>query len=214
MISPRFRILLAGPLALGLALGACQLPGGGEPPQIYTLSPKSTFAADLPRVEWQLIVEAPISAASLNTARIVVQRSALQIDYFARSNWSDTAPLLVQTLLIESFENTGKIVAVSREATNLRADYLLKTELREFQAEFDGSGLPQVRVRINGKMVRLPERTIIASLTSERVIRAEKSDMASIVDAFDEALGKVLKEQVDWALRAPGTTQRTARPGA
>jgi cholesterol transport system auxiliary component len=213
MISMRFRIPIAGPLALGLALAACQLPGTGEPPQIYTLSPKSIFAADQPRVEWQLIVEAPISAASLNTARIVVQRSSLQIDYFARSNWSDTAPLLVQTLLIESFENTGKIVAVSREATNLRADYLLKTELREFQAEFDGSGPPQVRVRINGKMVRLPERTIIASQTSERVIRAERSDMASIVEAFDEALGKVLKEQVDWALRAPGTTRRTNRPG-
>ena len=39
---------------------------------------------------------------------------------------------MVQTLLVESFENTGKIVAVARKATDIRADYVLKTDLREF----------------------------------------------------------------------------------
>ena len=41
------RAVLAG--ASAATLGACALPGGGDPPQLYTLTPKSTFAADLPR---------------------------------------------------------------------------------------------------------------------------------------------------------------------
>ena len=59
------------------------------------------------------------------------------------------------TLLVESFENTGKIVAVGRQAIGLRSDFNLKSELREFQAEyFGGAKIPTVRVRINTKLIK------------------------------------------------------------
>ncbi|HJS31555.1 MAG TPA: ABC-type transport auxiliary lipoprotein family protein [Alphaproteobacteria bacterium] len=208
MMSRRAALARTFALASVSALAGCQVPGTGDPPQLYTLTPKSTFAADLPTVEWQLIVETPVAAAGLSTSRIALQRSPLQLDYYARANWTDSAPLMVQTLLIESFENSKRIVAVSRESTNLRADYVLKTDLREFQAEYDGGGPPLVRIRLTGKLVRLPERAIIASRSSELSLRAASSDMQSIVGAFDEALGKVLREQVEWTLRAPATTRR------
>jgi cholesterol transport system auxiliary component len=197
-------------LAAVPVLGGCQLqlPGASDPPQLFTLTPKSTFVAGLPHVDWQMIVETPVAAAGLASSRIALQRSPVRIEYFARSNWTDLAPLMVQTLIIESFDNSGRIVAVSRESTQLRADYLLKTELREFQAEYDQDGPPQARVRINSKLVRLSDRTIIASHTIERLARAEKTDIESIVIAFDEALGKVVRQIVEWALVAPGTTRR------
>ena len=44
------------------------------------------------------------------------------------------------TDLIESFDNSGKIVGVTRESTQLRADYILQSDLREFQAELDSRG--------------------------------------------------------------------------
>jgi cholesterol transport system auxiliary component len=208
MMSRRTVLERALALAAIMALAGCQVPGTGDPPQLYTLTPKSTFAADLPTVEWQLIVETPVAAAGLSTSRIALQRSPLELDYYARANWTDTAPLMVQTLLIESFENSKRIVAVSRESTNLRADYVLKTDLREFQAQYDGAGPPVVHVRLSGKLVRLPDRTIIASKSSELSLRAAGGDMQSIVGAFDEALGKVLREHVEWTLRAPATTRR------
>ena len=200
------RHILIGALGAVLALGACALPGGGEPPNLYTLTPKNTFAADLPRVDWQLIVETPIAAAGLNTSRIALQRSPVTLEYYANANWTDVAPLMVQTLLIESFENSGKIVAVSRESTTLRADYLLKTELREFHAEYDQPGPPRARVRINAKLARMPDRAIIASHTVERTIRAEGNDLPAIAIAFDEALGSTMRRIVEWSLAAPGTT--------
>ncbi len=189
------------------SLAACQLPGAGDPPQLYALTPKSTFDEGLPAVKWQLIVETPVAAAGLNTSRIALQRTPVTLDYFARSNWTDLAPLMVQTLLIESFDNSGKIISVSRESTLLRADYLLKTELREFQAEYDYDK-PQVRVRINAKLLRLADRAIIANHTVERVVPAESSDIHGIVLAFDDALGKVVRRIVEWALVAPGSVER------
>lgn len=197
-----------------LALTGCALPGSGEPPQLYTLTPKSTFDTALPAVDWQLIVERPITSAGLNSQRIALQRTPVTLDYFAHANWTDAAPQLIQSVLIESFENTGKIKAVSRESTQLRPDYVLQSELREFQAEYDRPNAPPlVRVRLNSKLIRMPDRSIVGSETVERTVRAENGDMASIVLAFDDALGKVMKRIVEWALAAPGTTARPARRG-
>ena len=203
-ISRARRRLVAALLCATLTVGCVDIiPGRGAPPKLYSLSPKSTYSADLPTVSWQLVVEVPVSAETLNTPRIALSRDPLTLDYYGTVLWSERAPVLVQTLLVESFENTGKIVAVARKATDLRADYVLKTDLREFQAEYSGSGPPVAHVQINAKLVKMPERIIIAAFRSERRIEAAGTEIIDVVYAFDEALGKVLRDIVEWALNAP-----------
>lgn len=203
-------------IALFLPLAGCgvQLPGTGERAQLYVLTPKSTYPEDLPKVDWQLLVEKTTSPAGLDTPRIAVAYSPIELDYFARTNWTDRAPEMVQRLLVESFENSGKIIAVGRDSVGLRSNLVLKTELREFQAEYEhkeisahggdgatGSGeAPRTRVRIAVKLVKMPQRVIVASQTFEHVTPADRNSMEAIVGAFDEALGKVLKRIVVWTL--------------
>ena len=109
------RRLLRTALTLPLAAlaTACELavPGQGPPPVLYRLTPKSTFSEDLPRVDWQLILEVPVADAGLNTTRVALLQTPTQLEYYARSSWTDRAPLMVQTLMIESFENSGRIVS-------------------------------------------------------------------------------------------------------
>ncbi|MFP6743606.1 MAG: ABC-type transport auxiliary lipoprotein family protein [Alphaproteobacteria bacterium] len=197
---------LMAALLCTLFLAGCAnvIPGRGVPPKLFSLSPKSTYSAGLPTVNWQLVVEVPITAETLDTARIALSRDRYTLDFYGNARWAERAPMMIQTLLVESFENTEKIVAVARQATDLRADYVLKTDLREFQAELSGDGRPTVRVRINAKLVKMPERIIIASFKSERAVEAESSNLIDVVRAFDTALGKVLKQVVEWALMAPG----------
>jgi cholesterol transport system auxiliary component len=158
-------------------------------------------------------VELPVAAAGLNTSRVALQRTPVSLDYFARANWSDAAPAMLQTLLVESFENTGRIVAVSRESVRLRPDYLLQTDLREFAAEYfpDATRPPLVRVRMTAKLVRVADRAIIASTSAERAERAKADTMDAIMLAFDEAAGGVMRRIVEWTLRAPGTSARPER---
>ncbi|MDF1749602.1 MAG: ABC-type transport auxiliary lipoprotein family protein [Alphaproteobacteria bacterium] len=192
------------------ALAGCslKLPGSGDPPRIYVLTPKSTFNDDIPEVRWQLLVEAPQAAAGIASARIALRRSPIEIEYFARSAWTDSAPKMIQTLLIESFENSRKIVSVGRQSIGLRSDFVLKTDLREFQAEYvdehgvplpDGSP-PNIRIRMNAKLVMMPKRVIAGSKTFEYVIPAPGPTMNQIVEGFDETLGKILKRLVIWSL--------------
>jgi cholesterol transport system auxiliary component len=178
-----------------------------DPADLYTLTPKSTFDEDLPRVDWQLLVEIPVAAAGLDTARVAIRETPFRLDYYADVAWSTRAPEMVQTLLVESLENTDRIVSVGRESIGLRADYVLKTELREFQAEYLNEGdlssgeLPQVRVRINAKLVRIPERVIVAGTNFEDVRTPAANRIGEVMESFDVALGEVLKDLVEWTLR-------------
>jgi len=196
-----WRTAAAGALvAAGLA-GCSLIPVPEEQPVLYTLSPKNTFDEDLPTVSKQLVVEAPVAAEGLNSHRIALSHDELSLDYYANAKWTERAPMLVQTLLVESFENTGRIVSIAREGTDLRADYSLKTELREFQAEYPTKDAnPEVEVRIIAKLVKMPERTIIAAESFGAKIKAEGTAMPAVIGAFDEALGKVLKRIVTWAM--------------
>lgn len=206
------RVLGAGGLAVALMASAgCSsiIPGADrDPPMLFDLSPKSTFPADLPKVRWQLIVEPPIAAAGLSSSRIALKRHPLRLEYYAKTSWTDLAPKMVQTLIVESFENSGKIISVGRDSAGLRSDFVLKTELREFQADYTGDAKkgaknsgPRVRVRINAKLVLMPQRTIIAGITIERSVIAKSNSMTAIVMAYDYALGKTLKRLVAWTLR-------------
>ncbi len=202
------RALSAGAIAITvIAVSGCSsiIPGADrDPPELFDLSPKSTFAPNLPTVGWQLIVERPIAAAGLSSSRIALKRNALQLEYYAKTSWTDLAPKMVQTLIVESFENSRRIVSVGRESAGLRSDFVLKTELREFQAEYDNAAkgaAPRVRVRINAKLVIMPQRIIIAGMTIEKFVTAKSNTMPAIVKAFDYALGKTLKGLVGWTLR-------------
>lgn len=190
-----------------VALTGCQalsaIDSAAEPTDLYTATPKSTFDLDLPNVYWQLAVEVPVSAASLNTGRIAIQMSPTSTDYYAKVAWTDRAPLMVQTRIVDSFENTRKIVAVARESIALRANYVLQPDLRNFEAMYFYDQPPIVKVRIIAKLVRMPDRQIIGVASFERCVRARADKVPKVVDAFDQALGSVIKRLVSWTLRTP-----------
>jgi cholesterol transport system auxiliary component len=174
-----------------------------EPTDLYDLTPKSTYAADLPAIAAQIVIEEPTAASSVNTDRIAIKPNPFQVQYFPQARWVDRAPLLVQTMLVESFENTDKVAAVGRQAIGLSSDFTLLTELREFQAVVgDGAnGSISVIVQLNMKIVQEPLGLIVASRSFVREEPAASNDMLAVVAAFDIALGKTMGQTVDWAVR-------------
>ena len=188
-----------------LLVAGCTDVLGQKPPQLYMLPSKHTYDTNLPVVHWQLIVAEPVAPQSLDTARIALSHSPTKLDYFADSAWTDRAPVMIQGLIIESFENTGKIVAVGRQDSDLRADFVLQTELRDFEARYY-KGLeqpPEIYVRFGAKLVKMPDREIIGDTNIVQQVTAARNDLESIIDAFDDALGSAMKHMVEWTLRTP-----------
>jgi cholesterol transport system auxiliary component len=111
---------------------------------------------------------------------------------------------MVQSLLIESFERTGKIVAVGPESAGLRPDFILKTDLREFQANYrNDDPIPTVLVRMTAKLVAMPQRKIVRSITSEKSVKAQGSAFPDVLNAFDDAIGHVFRDIVVYTLSTP-----------
>ena len=196
----------ASPLVFLAGCSALNPLSSGPAPNLYNLTTKNLFLSDLPAVSWQLVVEEPLAAGGLGTNRIAVRPSPTQLQYFKNASWTERLPKMLQSLLVASLEDSGRIVAVGRQAIGMRADYSLKIEIRDFQAEFfDGATVPEVRVRLSAKLLRQPRQEIIASRVFEHSVVAEAGNMRTIVTTFDRALGPLIRDLVYWALTTPDT---------
>ena len=101
-------------------------------------------------------------------------------------------------------KNSRAITAIDRESVGLRADFILRTELRHFEAVYDSSkGPPEIWVAVNVRLVDPASRDVVAQTSFERRERASANEVPSIVSAFDEALGGVMKEIVVWTVTNP-----------
>jgi cholesterol transport system auxiliary component len=191
-------------LGLGaIALAGCSVLRGPAVPQLYVLKPQvPSFAG--PPVRWRLAVAAPDAVASLDTARIALSRSPTTMDYFANAAWTDRVPLLLQRQLIQAFDSSGRIVSVDRDTSGLEADYLLQTEIRDFQARYDmPDGAPQIVINIQAKLARMPQREIAANLNATQQAAASANDLNSIVVAFNQAAGAAIGQIVSGTLAMP-----------
>src|SRR3546814_3947455 len=104
------------------------------------------------------------------------------------SDWSSdvcSSDLMVQTLMVESFQNSQRIVSVGRESIGLRSDFILKTEIREFQSEAFSN---QVRVGMDAKLVKMPDRKIVAPKEFRKARPANVADVNSSIQSSHGAL--------------------------
>jgi len=194
-------------MLLALLPGCTALSGltaASIPNELYVLTPKSTFDADLPRLRYQIAVQEPTATASVDTDQIAVQPTPLRVQYLPQARWVNRAPLIVQSLMIESFENSGRVPAVGSSAIGLRADFLIVTDIREFQAIVppDNSDAPlEVDVRLNIKVVDAFSDRIIASRSFEEIALSASDSASDVALAFDLALGATLRDSVEWSIR-------------
>lgn len=202
------RVLYLLPL---LVLSACTglLGNSGPAPDLYTLSALSQSPAGLVRAPWHLLIEEPIAVGGLEANRIAVQRTPNEIRYFADIRWVERATRMIQGLMVESFEHAGAVASVDRYAVGPRADYILKAELRDFQAElFNNTRIPTVHVRLTVRMARAGRQQTVWMRDFSARVTARTSTAPEVVAAFDQALSQVMAEIVAVAVRETPAPQR------
>ncbi len=205
-IDRRKALWLAAILPAGLA--GCQLPGGGAPPRTFRLSPKTTFD-ELPTVDWVLVVDRPQIDRAIDTTRIA-RFTAVEIEYFAGAAWVDRPASMIQPLLIQSFRSSGAIKVVVDRRSDIRADFMLQTDISAFFALPSETGPTEARVVIAATLLAMPQREVVATTEIGRTVQATANDLPAIVTAFDDALGKVFRRLVQWTLE----TGQAARGGS
>jgi cholesterol transport system auxiliary component len=209
---PSRRRILAGVVAGAsvLVVSSCGL-GGGPSPRQFTLTPMTDFPHGLPPVKWSLVVDEPTAARQIDTSRIARMSGPFRIEYYADVEWTDTAPAMVQLLLMQSFQNTGRLPVVAPTRQTLVTDLLLLSNLRKFQVEKDAAGTLQATVALEVTLLRMPRRTPAATAPFERATQVNSNSADTVIAAFDSSLGDVMRRVVNWTLQQASAAARAAK---
>jgi cholesterol transport system auxiliary component len=181
---------LAG--ALALALGAC----GSAPLLTYDLSAPQERPAR--QIGLQIVVTTPSAVSPLNSDRIVVRSPTMGLTVMPGAQWSAELPDLLQSRIIQAFENARLLKAVGRPSDRLTSDYNLNTEIRRF--EIDAAQREAV-VELVVKFVGDRTGRISAARVFEGRVPSAASNGAEASAALDAALAQVLRELVVWTSR-------------
>ena len=202
------RLITTLPLAL-LTASCGGLFSNAPVRQLYRSNPTFAFAANLPHSGAQFGVATPTAPAGLDTARIALSRAPETLDYYADAEWTDSVPFLVRTALVEGFEKSATLPAVGPASLGFRADFELETAIADFTAIYPAAnGPPRVLVRLDVKLLRLPERRIAAQVSISREADAASNALPEIVRAFDAALGGAVEQIVTWTVGNPALAER------
>jgi phospholipid/cholesterol/gamma-HCH transport system substrate-binding protein len=176
--------------------GIERMTGGGAPKapaRVYGLNaPKALTLAEIPTE--QLVVAEPVVPVVLDTQKILVTTQDGNGPPADEGQWADSLPKLIQSKIIETFENAGYL-RVGRPADALATDRQLLLEIRQF--EVAPSPEPAAQVAITAKMVG--GGTVADARVFRETTPVTTPGHAGAAAALDQAFGKVAADLVTWA---------------
>lgn len=154
-------------------------------------------------VDSTIVIQNAGVSKGLEGHKIMLMHSPQRLDYYAHARWSNILSAMVQTSLVESFENSEALLRVGSDRSGIRPDYLLLLEIQDFQAEYQEENQPPVvHIKIVAKLVHYPDRTLAASLMVETYQQAKENELSDIIVAFDEAFAgaqaMLIEETLDY----------------
>lgn len=192
-------LLFAGCSAIGL------LDNATQPRDAYELHASADGPVARAQQDVYLTVEEPSASAAIDTDSILIRPAPTQVFYAPDARWIETAPLMVQSALVDGLDRTGAFRYVGRRPLASSGDYALVTSISAFRAELsEDEDTATIRIRITARLVRESDASVVAAQTFEGVAQATGTDTATIVNGFDQAGTKVLDDIIDWVLKTRG----------
>jgi phospholipid/cholesterol/gamma-HCH transport system substrate-binding protein len=184
----------------GILAGLERMTGGGAGASgvpVYDLA----TATDIPPApeqapSWQLVIPEPTTAMGFNTDRILLQPAEGESKQMTDARWNDNLPVLIQTKLIQSFENAGYAQAVTRTQEGMGSTYKLLIDIRRFHIATAGE--PKAEIGVMAKILD-GDGKIVGAKLFEMAAPAKGTDAQAYVNAFEEAFGRVQTELLQWS---------------
>lgn len=187
--------------SIGIA-AACFLLAGcavvqGPPPETYDLTAPSEFSGSVGSTRAQLLVANPTSVSVLDSERILLRPGPNVVTYLKGAQWTDKLPKLLQTRIVQAFENTGRVRAVGRPGEGLLINYQVVIDIRNFEVNTD-TGLAQVLLSV--KLMNDRNGRVVATRQVGGQATLMGSDNDELVEALDAASQAAIDQLVRWTL--------------
>ena len=206
--------LVSRSLALGFAalLTSCSLGETVKPSEYATFALEFELpAAQGDPLPWQLAIDQPVAPDSLAGVRVATRESDGSYGVLKAARWSERAPELVQSALVRTFEDSGRLRGVARANSALRSDYVLLTELRAFESDYRKGGA-EARIALSAKLARSGSRDVLAARVFEQSVAAQGTGGRAVATAFGKAAERLMPELRDWVFETAQSDTAAAPP--
>jgi len=177
------------------------LSGAATPLDAYDLTASAPPVTALNTTSRQLVVELPTAPGALSNDRILIRPHPLQAAYLPDGKWAEDVPVMLQTLMVRSFEDTGAFRYIGRNPLGTSGDYAFLTELTDFQAEAAPDGKSAtIRLRLTARMVREDDAQVLSSRTFNSTADVASTETLALVEGFNAASQALLTDVTTWAL--------------
>jgi cholesterol transport system auxiliary component len=187
MIRP---LLPSAALLLAAVLGGC----GGSAPLTFDLAALPPGGRSVAAGR-SIVVSEPVGIQPFEADRIIVRQGGGSLSFLGGGQWADRLPRLIQTRIIQSLENAGRLRSVSRPGDKVAADYQLISEIRAFDIQ---TATGEAVVDLSLKLVADGAGRVAAARIFTARVPVAAVDAASGARALDQALVTVLGEIVRW----------------
>ncbi len=138
--------------------------------------------------EEKLTVAIPVAAPELDSYRIALVKADGRWDYYAGARWAEFLPVLVQETMMDSLETAGLFKSVTSDRFGVVGDYILKTEIREFQVEYQrASNVPLIKIELAFSLFKKLGTTPLAIYTVKAEAPATQNRLSAVQQAFAKA---------------------------
>jgi phospholipid/cholesterol/gamma-HCH transport system substrate-binding protein len=186
----------------GIVAGLERLTGGGAkvPPRIFELAAATTFPGITKLPTAQLQVPEPTALGVFDSEKILVRRNdSADGPGLGNAQWPDVLPKVVQTRIVQSFENARYMRALGRAPEGTRSDFQLLIDIRAFQVSAGSEAIAEVELaaRIVGA-----EGGIVKADVFRATMPVATLDAATSAKALSDAFVKVATDLVIWTCSA------------
>ncbi|WP_188822008.1 ABC-type transport auxiliary lipoprotein family protein [Brucella endophytica] len=185
----------AGVMLLAVTVASC----GTVPLDTFNLNASRPVVAAKSRKNVQILIQNPAALKALDGQNIVVNTSPDEIEYLKGAQWGDRLPNIVQSRLVQAFDNTGLLGGVGRPGDGLAIDYQIITDIRTFGVDAF-KGTPMAIVEIGAKVMNDKNGEVRATRVFTASVPVNGTGNAAYVQALNAAFDKVSGEIVNWTL--------------
>lgn len=205
-----------------LALSGCvSLLPKGKPVHLYRFGQSSAAeigaAAATPAAARAGVLHAGGSFQQEASGDRILTLTGDKAAYIAETRWVSPAAVLFDQALARAFEAADGPVRLVARGERTRFDHSLRVDVRNFETRYDdGPGsVPAVMIRVRAVLTANRDRDNPAERLFEARVPAVSNRVASIVAAYDQATGDILRQVVDWTAAETAAAGPTAgRPAA
>jgi len=185
-------------ILLAALLAGC---GTTTPLDTFNLSAPQPGVTSPSRKNTQLLVPTPTALKALDSENIVVSSAPGSIEYLKGAQWGDRLTNIVQSRLVQAYENTGVFGGIGRPGDGLAINYQILTDVRMFGIQAYASPKLAV-VELAVRLMNDKSGEVRATRVFRTAIPVSGTTNAAYVKALNAAFERTASEIVSWTVTA------------